>query len=240
MKKLLIIYLTTLTLLMLMIASISCQPKDASQTGGGDDGAKQDTLGVKAETLRNNWQTKLKGMNIKELHQQLCKESMEGMEPFNSMALKETVSREKNSFDELSTQLEKTRSSLLSLMALREIDNIKYKVLPDSLKASILLDALKNAKTYNTFGLPHVRWEAAARAIIEIGDAGRKGLMELLKDTRPAPVWGSEDYSEYVHYQYRVCDYAYALLTAKGAEPVNLPEKSEARDRMIQSLLEQK
>lgn len=219
---------------MLLITAVSCkQNRDTS--GSGDDGAKQDTLGMKAETLRKNWTEKIKAMDVKQLHQQMAKESEEGMEPFNSMTLKEAVARGKNSFDELASQLDGTRKSLLTLMALRDIDNVRFKQLPDSIKVNALLDALKNAKTFNTFGLPHVRWEAAAQAILENAEAARKGLVELLQDTRPAPVWGSEDYAEYVRYQYRVCDYAYALLTAKGNEPVNLPEKTEERDRLIQA-----
>jgi hypothetical protein len=232
MKKIIILYLLGVTILI-----TSCDKKGNDQAGGDD--AMQDTLGLKAEDLRKNWQEKLKSMNIKELHEQLAKESLKSMEPFNSMTLKEAVSRGRNSFDELASQIENNRSSLLTLMALKEIDNIKYKLLPDSLKAEILIDALKNAVTFNTFGLPHVRWEAAAKAIIELGDANERGLRELLKDTRPAPVWGSEDYQEYRHYKYRVCDYAYALLTFKKRQ-ATIPEKPEERDRLIQNLLETK
>jgi hypothetical protein len=233
MKKFIVLYLLTAAVLM-----TSCNKKSNGQADGAG-GGKQDTLGLKAEDLRKNWQEKLKSMNGKELHEQLKKESLQSMEPFNSMTLKEAVSRGRNSFDELSSQIESNRSSLLTLMALKEIDNIKYKLLPDSLKAGILIDALKNAVTFNTFGLPHVRWEAAAKAIVELGDANQAGLRELLNDKRPAPVWGSEDFQEYKQYQYRVCDYAYALLTSKG-QIAAIPEKPEERDRLIKNLLEQK
>jgi hypothetical protein len=233
MEKLITLYLFSFSILI-----TSCQQKGNNQNDGGE-GPEKDTLALKAESLRNNWQDKLKSMNTIELHEQLKKESLNHMEPFNSMALKEIISRGKNSFDELSPQIESNRSSLLSLMALKEIDIIKYKQLSDTLKVAVLIDALKNAKTFNTFGLPHVRWEAAAKAIIELGDANRAGLIELLKDRRAAPVWGSEDYQEYVYYQYRVCDYAYALLTSKG-QPSVLPQKQEERDRLIQNTLGQK
>ena len=232
MKKLITIYLFAS-----MIAISGCHKNGNNQTDG-NDGTQQDTLGLTAATLRTEWQTKLTAMDTKELHDQLQKESLQGMEPFNSMAAKEIIARGSKSFDELSVLITKSRSSLLSLMALREIDKEKYGTLADSLKSGVLLDALKNAVTFNTFGLPHVRWEAASKAIIESGEASRPGLYELLKDQRAAPVWGSEDYQEYVRFQYRVCDYAYALLTSKG-EPASIPEKQEERDRLIQALIEQ-
>lgn len=71
----------------------------------------------------------------------------------------------------------------------------------------------------------------------ETGDIMEGTTMVLLlpPSLQGAPVWDSEDYAEYLRYQYRVCDYAYALLTAKGNEPVNLREKTEERDRLIQA-----
>jgi len=235
MKNLIIIHI-----LILWVASFGCTQKGTDQTNS-DAGDRQDTIGIKAEKLRNEWQQKLSAMNIEELHKQLQKESLQGMEPFNSMTLKETITRRENSFDELAKLVlqDESRASFLSLMALRNMDREKYHNLSDTLKADILLDALKNAKTFNAFGLPHVRWEAAARAVMEGEEAMKNGLRTLLTDKREAPVWGSEDYMEYLHYKYRVCDYAYALLTSDG-EPVALPVKPEERDRLIDEYLEQK
>ncbi|HEX5169079.1 MAG TPA: hypothetical protein VFW11_07880 [Cyclobacteriaceae bacterium] len=230
MKKLIPIYL----LIILLIAS-NC--KNNGQAGRKDE---QDTLGMKAENLRKEWQKKLSSMNIRELHEQLKGESVKGLEPFNSMALKEVVSRGKSSSGELASLInENNRSSFLSLMALKEVDPEKFQTLPDSLRVQILTDALKNATTFNAFGLPHLRWEAAAKTIIEMGDAAKNNLRELLKDQRPAPVWGSEDYQEYLKFKYRVCDYAYAMLVSRG-DPVSVPENPEERDKLIQALTEQK
>jgi hypothetical protein len=70
--------------------------------------------------------------------------------------------------------------------------------------------------------------------IIREGKNISKGLIELLKDTKPAPVWGSEDYTEYLLYKYRVCDYAlFYLMKIDGDEKFIMPQSPEERDRII-------
>ena len=124
------------------------------------------------------------------------------------------------------------------MLALNKIDVNSYNRVDPRLRTAILLDALKNSKLYNAFGLPHVRIEFAGESIIKEGKNIRKGLMELLSDTKPAPVWGSEDYTEYLNYQYRVCDYAlFFLKKIDGDEKFVMPQSPEERDRIIEEML---
>ncbi len=134
---------------------------------------RRDTILADAAKLRINWTNKLRKMTIDQLAQQLSKESTNGMESFNSMAFKELVSRPSNKADSILAVIEqaRNRSSLLNLLAVRRINVEVYRRASDGLKATVLVDALKNAKTFNNFGLPHVRWEEAAQAIIEAGDS---------------------------------------------------------------------
>ena len=200
--------------------------------------SQRDSVLADAQKKREAWTQTLKDMTVTQLAAQLEKESVDGLEPFNSMAYKEILSRGEKAADSLQKLITKSdRSSLLSLLALRRIDLAKYRVIPDVMKGAILEDALKNARRFNTFGLPHVKWEEAGAAIAESGDTVKRALYPLLDDKRPAPMWGSEDYAEYKAYQYRVCDYAYAFLRAGGKEQAPpIPKDPAERDKLIQSL----
>jgi hypothetical protein len=125
------------------------------------------------------------------------------------------------------------RSSLFALLALRQIAPEQYQQLKPDLRVAILVDALKRSEYFNTWGLPHLRWTDAAKAIIAEGQAARPPLVALLSDKRPAPVWGGEEYAEYQRYQYRVSDYAWALLNEITGRKITIPEDPAARDRLI-------
>jgi hypothetical protein len=186
-----------------------------------------------ARQKRESRIAELKAMDVVSLSKELAVDSAAGREPFNSLVFAETVSRGEASGPALAgTIVGGGRSSLLALLALKQINGKAYSGLEPAMRVSILVDALRTSKYFNTWGLPHVRWEAAARALIEEGPAAQRPLRELLTDKRDAPVWGVEDFAEYQQYRYRVCDYAWALLNEIGGRKVVIPEDPAARDRL--------
>jgi hypothetical protein len=59
----------------------------------------------------------------------------------------------------------------------------------------------------------------------------------MLSDTRPAPVFGSQEYMVYKQYNYRLCDYAlYFLEQIDGKTGVKLPVSPAERDALIKGL----
>lgn len=220
----------------------SCGPRDESGTPGkNNEPEKTVTLRTQvlndAQKKRENRQKQVKAMDTVQLANELAVESAKGREPFNSIAFAETVSRGENGAIALGPLLTKPdRTSLLGLLALRQMSPERYKDLVPELRISVLVDTLKTSKYFNTWGLPHVRWEPAANALIAEGTAAERTLLPLLEDKRDAPVWGSEDFAEYQRYKYRVCDYAWAFLSEIRSAKISIPESPAERDRFIQEL----
>ena len=190
-----------------------------------------------AEVKRENRKAALKEMTIEELHRELTKESERGLEPFNSMTLQEVVSRGQSAARSLAPLVKKAdKSSLLSLLAVKKVNPDAYTAMESRFRLSVMIDALRTSKYFNTWGLPHVKWEDAAKAIADEKQAALQALKPLLSDKRQAPVWGSEDYAEYQRYQYRVCDYALALTYEARGEKLSIPVDPRERDVLIQRL----
>ncbi|HJQ34647.1 MAG TPA: hypothetical protein VJ866_20870 [Pyrinomonadaceae bacterium] len=190
-----------------------------------------------ANKKRGERAQQLKAMNVQQLAAEMERESLKGLEPFNSTSFAEAVSRGGGIAAELSAQITKPeRGSLLGLLALRRVGEDRYKALDAGLRVGVMVDALKNAKYFNAWGLPHLKWEEAAQALIAEGRAAEPQLAPLLKDERPAPVWGSEDFAEYERYKYRVRDYAWAILREIRGEKGPIPESPAERDRLIQQM----
>jgi len=183
---------------------------------------------------RQKYEASLKAMNNEQLAPTLASDAAKGREPFNSTAYREMVSRGAAAGPALKSQLVRNdRSSLLALLALRQVDHGQYQSLDPAFRVGVLVDALKNSKYFNTFGTPMVFWEDAAKAIIDEGQAATGPLTALLGDKRPAPVWGSEGTSINRQYHYRVCDYAWALLSEIRHQKVILSPDAAERDRQI-------
>jgi len=204
--------------------------------------SQRDSVLADAAQKRAAWTQQLQAMTVKQLADQLSKESVKGLEPFNSMAYKELTSRKSVTIDTLTNAVIKNadHSSLLSLLAVRKLSPPVYQKLDAQVKASVYVDALRSAKTFNTFGLPHAKWEEASQAIIEAGPVTTRALEALLTDSRPAPMWGSEDYMEYKLYNYRVKDYAYALIIASQKGQLQLSKDTTARDKLIDVMVKRK
>ena len=175
-----------------------------------------------------------KAMQVSELVRRLEADSKKDVEPFNSLAYREVVSRGPAVGRALASFIKThDKSSFLTLIATRKVNKNVYDSVDGKIKAAILVDALRASKYFNTWGLPHSYWESPARAIIELGDVAVEPLMNLLQDRRDAPVWGSEEVMEYKKYKYRVKDYAWALLMEIKGRKIEIPVDPEKRDQMI-------
>jgi hypothetical protein len=175
-----------------------------------------------------------KAMPVSELVRRLEVDSEKDVEPFNSLAYREVTARGRGIAKDLAAAARtQDRRSLLSLVALRKVDADLYGTVDLKIKTAILFDALRTSKYFNTWGLPHLYWEDAAKAVIQLGDAAVEPLKTLLQDERAAPVWGSEEVMEYKKYKYRVKDYAWALLVEVKGEKLEMPADPGLRDQMI-------
>jgi hypothetical protein len=191
---------------------------------------------AEAQLRRNQTVERLHQLGPADLAQELARDSLIGREPFNSFAFVEASRSRERAAGLNSLLVASDRSSLLTLLALRRAAPELYRAKAQSFKVSVLVDALQNARYFNTFGLPHLHWEEAAQALIEEGEVALNALKPLLVDERPAPVWGSEDYSEYRRYDFRVQDYAYSLIKSIRREPVVLPTNRQERLTLIERL----
>lgn len=173
-------------------------------------------------------------MALGDLITELERAAVRGREPFNSAAFREVVKRREAAETLLVSIRERSQREYFKLMALKRLDPERYAKLPPATGAAILTDALGRSEVFNGWGIPGFYWESSARAIIEYGPASVPYLEPLLKDTRPAPVWGSEEVRVYEEYRFRVCDYALALLGAiRQGDSSKLPVTPTARDSMI-------
>ena len=223
-----------LTLLVLLGWAIGgCRPTPS--TSGDAKVARDQKELATIDSKRQARAQELKAMDVRRLAQELSADSRKGVEPFNSMAYRELVSRGEPVAAELKATLSTAdASSLLSLLALRSTSPAQYKAVEEGFRIKVLTEALKNAKLFNTWGIPHVFWEDAAKALIAEGKATEGPLLALLDDKREARLWGSEGAVEQQRYRYRVCDYAWALLSEVRGERISIPEDPAARDRLIE------
>lgn len=59
----------------------------------------------------------------------------------------------------------------------------------------------------------------------------------MLSDTRPAPVFGSQEYMIYKQYRFRLCDYALFFLEEIGNNAnFKMPVSPAERDALIKQL----
>lgn len=217
------------------IAVSACNRQQA-----GSDVPQRDEREQQVAALAQKRETharELAAMDITRLAQELQAESIRGLEPFNSMSYSEAVRRGRDAAGQLAPLLrDSTRNSFLGLLAVRAADSTRYASLTPAFRVSVLVDALRNARTFNAWGLPHSYWEDAAKALIAEGRAADAALRPLLDDTRPAPVWGSEEVVESQRYGYRVRDYAWGILRAIRGEQGEIPTNPAARDSLIAAL----
>ena len=181
-----------------------------------------------------------RAMDNPTLLSKLVEQSTEQREPFNSLAYRELRGRKDVDPKALATLVHDAhnRNALLPLLLLREQNREAYLALPVEERAAVLTDALKNSRFFNTWGIPQVYLEDGSKAMLETGAAAFPALKEMLRDTRPALVWGSQQAMVSQHFQYRVCDYAlFFLEKMQGNENFVMPVSPADRDALISRLL---
>jgi hypothetical protein len=178
-------------------------------------------------------------MNNAALLQKLMEQSKAQREPFNSPAYRELKDRRDVDSKALVALVKENSdaSGLLPLLLLRHLDKTSYLNVPMGLRAKVLTDALQRSKYFNVWGLPNFYLEDAAHALIEAGKSATPALKRMLSDTRPAPVFGSQEYMVYRQYEYRLCDYAlFFLEQIAGKQDFRLPVSPAERDAAIKQL----
>ena len=229
-----VFFLAVISLLMLR-----CTPQ--SPTGdGADSNPQQLKFDTDMDALKgkNDSTTKaIRALDMGGLLERLSADAKVLREPFNSPAYREMVTNRKDKGPDLLADIQKRQdANLLNLLALREIAPQSYQTLDTALRTKVLVGTLAGSIYFNLWGLPHLYWEDAAKAVVEIGAPAKPSLKALLDDTSDAPMYGSEEVAEYLDYKYRRCDYALALLMAiRGESALKLPKSPEERDRLIEA-----
>jgi len=228
--------------MLLCIAIAGCS---RTEKGGPPLTSEQSTAKTRLESqMKQAAQTKqaYRAMDNSALLQKLMEQSKAQREPFNSPAYRELKER-KDVDSKALVALVKDNSNaggLLPLLLLRKLDNKSYLEVPVDLRVKILTDALQGSKYFNVWGLPNFYLEDASRAMVEAGKSATPPLKRLLSDTRPAPVFGSQEYMVYQQYKYRVCDYALFLLEQiAGKQDFRMPVSPVERDAVIKQMAAQ-
>jgi hypothetical protein len=221
-----------LMIALIAMSAAACTPK---QTSGNRQIARDQEELAGLERKREDRSGELRKMDIARLAQELTADTKRGVEPFNSMAFREVVSRGSAAASSLRAAVMPEASSLLTLLALRQVGADEYRGIPQSVRARVLADALAQSRFFNTWGIPHLFWEEPGKAVIEEGRAMEAPLIALLDDKREARIWGSEGSLEQQRYHYRVCDYAWALLNEVRGQKIAIPENPGERDRLIEA-----
>lgn len=194
-----------------------------------------------SDEKRKALEAQYKAMPVPELAKKLAEDSAKDIEPFNSLAFRELTSRPGAINSDFAAYTKSAdRSSFLALLVIRKMNKDSYAAISAETKAAILTDALSSAKQFNAWGLPHLYWEDAGKAVIETGLPAVGELKKMLNDKTEAPVWGSEEAMEYKKYGYRRCDYALALILEIQQKKSEIPVKPEERDRLIDGLLKER
>jgi hypothetical protein len=221
------------------VAILGCSSKDKSNVPLTDEqNAVKSRLESQIQEAARTKET-YRTMDNAALLTKLMEQSKRQIEPFNSPAYRELKER-KDVDSEAVVTLVKDNSNaggLLPLLLLRRLDNKSYLDVPAELRAKILTDALQGSKYFNVWGVPNFYLEDASRAMIEVGENAAPALKRMLSDTRPAPVFGSQESMVYQQYKYRVCDYALVFLERIGGkEGVRMPVSATERDAAIKEL----
>lgn len=192
---------------------------------------EQEALNRKVAAKEESYKQK----TVPDLISELESAALKGKEPFNSLAFREIVKRKDSAENVFQSIKTKDQKEYFKVMALNKINAELYKRLSCDVICAVLSDSLQKSAVFNAWGLPHLYWESSAKAIVECGPTAIPYLTPLLRDKRPAPVWGSEEAAESEKYHYRVCDYAYALMREIENQKWKIPESVEERDKAFEA-----
>lgn len=183
---------------------------------------------------RRVYQAALPRMSAVALAAALERESLGDLESFNSLTYAEALRRGAVFAPTLDSLIATPdRRSLLALLAVRRLSDSVYRHHSAPSRVAILIDALRNSRTFNQWGMPHTHWTEAGQAIVAESTAVDSSLRVLLADHRPAPQWGSTTYMDSEQYGYRVRDFAWAFLRDIHALHGAIPVDSIRRDSLI-------
>jgi len=148
------------------------------------------------------------------------------------------------SHDEIAREIPKQAAELDAAedeeLALRREAPESYRELPGEQRAQVLVAALRELPHLNDFGWMepdgHGHDRTAAQALLELGDAARAPLVELLDDDRPAPLAGSEAATVSSTYGYRRSDYAHRYLSKLLRRNAPFAAEPAQRDAAIAAL----
>ena len=222
-------------------AALFCLCLAGCSGGDNDSGASRSLEQAKAQlssqqkAAAQTAQTYQK-MDNAALLQKLVEQSTAHREPFNSLAYRELRGRKDIDADALTSVIRETNNgnALLPLLLLRRLNEKAYSDLPAALRATVLTGALQNSTTFNTWGLPHLYLEDASKAMLESGSSAAPALRQMLAETRPAPLFGGQQFMEYKRYNYRLCDYAlFFLEKVQGNANFIMPVSVADRDTLI-------
>ncbi len=220
--------------ILLSICFAGCQRKETTAPLTADQSAAKSRLEEQMKEAARTAQA-YHAMDNATLLNHLVEQSKALREPFNSLAYRELKTRTNVDANALTALVKENQNAggLLPLLLLRKHDKTYIGVSAET-RAKVLTDALQASKTFNTWGLPNVYLEDASNAMIEAGRSAVPALKRMLGETRPAPLFGSKEYTLAQHYKYRLCDYAlFFLKRIEGDAQFTLPTTSEERDALI-------
>jgi hypothetical protein len=225
-------------LMFLCIAVTGCSTKEKTVVLTDEQNSTKARLESQMKEAAQTKQT-YHAMDNSALLTKLMEQSGAQREPFNSPAFRELKGRTNVDTKSLAALVKENSNArgLLPLLLLRMLDNRSYLQVPVEVRARILTDSLRDSKHFNVWGLPNFYLEDASHAMIEAGKSAAPALKQMLSDTRPAPVFGSQEYMVYKQYNYRVCDYAlFFLKKIAGNADVRMPVSVADRDSMIKQM----
>jgi hypothetical protein len=127
------------------------------------------------------------------------------------------------------------------LWALRQAAPALYESLDTDLKARVFADAITHVQALNDWGYldPAGSHDGeAARALLALGCAAIAPLKPLLRDDRPAPLFGSEPATLSNSYRYRRKDFAYRYVMLLNGDTPAFDADPAVRDAAIARLAE--
>jgi hypothetical protein len=221
--------------ILLCIGLAGCAGKDKNPPLTSEQNTAKTKLDAQMKEAAKTAQT-YHAMDNPTLLNHLLEQSKAQREPFNSLAYRELKTRTDVDPNALVAMIKDNQNAggLLPLLLLRRQNNKAYMELPAAMRAKILTDSLQASKTFNTWGLPGFYLEDASNAMIETGRSTVPALTAMLRDTRPAPLFGSKEAMLSQQLKYRLCDYAlFFLKRIEGDTQFKLPPTPEERDALI-------
>jgi len=235
-------FATTLAWMLLCICVAGCAGRDKSRPLTDTQSKAKTTLETQMQAATQTAQT-YHAMDNPALLKKLVEQSKVQKEPFNSLAYRELKQRKDVDPESLVALVKQNQDAggVLPLLLLRKQSNKLYLGVQPAIRAKILTSALQGSKHFNTWGLPNLYLEDASHAMIEAGRPAVPDLKRMLSDTRPAPVFGSQEYMVYEQYKYRLCDYAlFFLERIEGHADFQMPKSVAERDTLIKQMAAKK